>query len=358
MREVGRKPRRLEHVLAIRRVGAVGADAYAQAARQHRAHRRHARAEPQIAHRVVDCAAACVRQARDIVVVDPDRVRGAEALFQEPECGEMRSEALAVFFVANDGLGFRFSEMRLQPHVIVASEVAARDPEIIGAMQRNSGRKRRPDAAPVMAPSLQDAATDINAGMTGRSNHSAYFVPYLLGHGLNQSRKGVEEAAVGHHGRHDGAHADVMIGLRHSRDAFGRWQRKLDGEIIGGGAAALHHLDSTKSSRKILVLSGAVAADASRCAEKYFKGHAIADEPLAQPPMAVGVAIDQAGHEQAIGGVKRLGILGSGHAGRTDTADGVVLDQDVGVVGPPRLHVEHTAMPNDEPLHAREGYEI
>ena len=114
------------------------------------------------------------------------------------------------------------------------------------------------------------------------------------------------ESAVGHHRRDDGAHAHAAVGLGDRIDSFARRHRIFDEQVVGGGAAFAHQFDRGQGGAEALVLDGAAAVDGAAGAEEYFERHAVADRALAEAAMAVRVAVDEAGHQQAVGRLDAL----------------------------------------------------
>ena len=142
-----------------------------------------------------------------------------------------------------------------------------------------------------------------------------------------------------------------MIGLGDGIDTLDRRQRKLDDKIVGGGAAAPHHLDRGERCAEILVFGAAAAVHRHARAQKHFEGNAVADQTLAKPAMSVGVTVHEPRHEQPVGGVDYFRVSRGRHVRRADHLDGAVLDQHVGEVGTPGLDVQDPTVANDNAFH-------
>ncbi len=79
----------------------------------------------------------------------------------------------------------------------------------------------------------------------------------------------------------------------------------------------------------MLVLDSPAAADARAGVERQLQRPFVA-APLAESAVAVGVGVDQAGHDQTVGCIDFARIGGRRHTGRADFGDGIAGDEDVG----------------------------
>ena len=112
------------------------------------------------------------------------------------------------------------------------------------------------------------------------------------------------ERGVRHHRRDHRAHADVGIGARHRVDAVDRRRRNFRREVVAGGAALLQHLQRADLRREILGLGGAAARCPGIGVQQQFERPAVRHR-LAERDGGVGVGVDQARDQQAVGRVDR-----------------------------------------------------
>ena len=167
---------------------------------------------------------------------------------------------------------------------------------------------------------------------------------------LHQTGDRFVKAAIGDHRRDDRAHADIGVSLARQCQPFGGRQWPLEGEVIAGGAALHDHLDRAELGREILVLGGAVAGDPRRRAQQQFERPAVA-HPFGEVAVAVRMGVDETGMQQPARR-RDLDRIGRGRAaGRTDLADRVVLDQDIGGFRGSCGDVEHAAAAQDRISH-------
>ena len=148
-RPEGGQARGLEHIEVVRRQAPVGPDPEGDAAVAHLARRREAGAELEIAAGIVRDRRTGIRQPADIVVVEPDRVRGGEVRAQQAELLQVADERRAVTLEADDGLHLRFRHMHLHADAVVLGKVAAAGDERIGAVMRDGRAERGTQAVAI-----------------------------------------------------------------------------------------------------------------------------------------------------------------------------------------------------------------
>ena len=192
---------------------------------------------------------------------------------------------------------------------------------------RDGGRHRQHDR--LERPFLQRLLHLPGSGLPRRIAEALDLLLQRRREAIHQAGNGIEEGDVGHHRRQHGAHADLLVGLCHGRQAVDRGQGEFGGEVIGRGAALHHHLAGADQARQVLVLERAAAVDPRAGRQQQLERPEIA-HALAQIARPMGVGVDQAGMHQPVPGVDHRGAGRRGEAGPADLGDGVALDQDVG----------------------------
>ena len=154
------------------------------------------------------------------------------------------------------------------------------------------------------------------------------------------------ERAVGHHRGHHRAHPRVGVGLSDCLQPLRGRGRKLEAQVVGGGASLADHLHRPDEGGEVLVLEGAPAGDPGGGVEQQLERPAVADA-LGEVVVAVGMRVDEARHEQAARCVERGGVGGRGHSRQPDLAHRVVRNQDVGGFCRVACDVEQASAPDD-----------
>ena len=162
---------------------------------------------------------------------------------------------------------------------------------------------------------------------------------------VQQPRDRLVEREARYHRRHHCAHAGVGIGLGAGGEAFGRWLRELDRQVVAGRAALHQHLQGADVGGQILVLGGAVAADPRCSGEQEFERPAVA-HTFAEVSVAVRVGIDEPWMNQPVAGIDHSGIGWGSETRRADPGDAVTVDQDVGLRGAMTRDVKHAPIAN------------
>ena len=201
-------------------------------------------------------------------------------------------------------------------------------------MVRDGGRHGQSDARAAQLPAFQRLLHLRHAALVGRHAIALDVLAQARRQSLHQAWNGLEEAGVRHHRRQHRAHADVGIGLADRLQALGRRHGKFRREIVGRGTSLQHHLGRTDHAREIFVLERAMAAHPRTGRQKEFQRQPVA-HALGQIAVAVRLAVDQAGMQQAPLGVDER----------------VALDQDVGMGRGMALDVDHAAAPDHSRRH-------
>src|SRR5258707_462795 len=105
---------------------------------------------------------ASLRQSRDIVVAEPDRVGRTEALREEIKVFQMFHQTLAVSSQSQRRLRARLGEMSLERHVTFVCQMRAFGQKFVRAMQRNGRAESRPDPTPVEIPVCQNLSACVD----------------------------------------------------------------------------------------------------------------------------------------------------------------------------------------------------
>ena len=218
---------------------------------------------------------AAVAQPLHVVVVEPHAVRDGEAVGHQPQLVHVSGERGAVALVAGDHLQLGFGDMGVETDVVVLREVAAGDQEGVAAMVRNGRCEREMDH--LERPLLQRLLHLLRGRLPGCELEALDFLLQGRRQAIHEPGDRLEEGEVGHHGRQHAAHADLLVGLGHRRQAFDRGQGELGREIVRCGAALQHHLGSADHCRQIFVLEIA------------------ADPPIGSPSAAARATSDRAG---------------------------------------------------------------
>ncbi len=112
-------------------------------------------------------------------------------------------------------------------------------------------------------------------------------------------------------------------------DTLDRGPGQLEGEVVTGGDAAPDHLGCGQGRAEILVVCRTRADGGRRPVQKNLQWHPVIDQTAGQRAMRVGVRVDEARHQQAVGGIDRFRIVGRGETRFVDRRDAAVDDQNV-----------------------------
>ena len=110
-------------------------------------------------------------QSADVVAVEPDRMRCAEAIGEQAERLQIRDQARAIPRVATRGLRPRLRQMRLQPDAVITREPVAFGEKFVGAMQRDRRPKGGTDEAAVEVPVREDVPAGFECFTEAKMNH-------------------------------------------------------------------------------------------------------------------------------------------------------------------------------------------
>ena len=207
------------------------------------AHGGDAVAEQHVAAGIVRHRGAVVGEACDVVVVEPDAVRGDEIGPEQAQVLQVRGRRLAVFLQADDHLRLGFLHVRVQADAEFARQLGAAAHEFVAAMVRDGRRDRGPDQLAIEAPVRQHVAHGREARLVGRQPQPLDLLLQRRRKHVEQARDRLVEGEVGDHRRHDRAHAGVGVGLGAGAEALGGRLRELDGQVVAGGAALHQHLE-------------------------------------------------------------------------------------------------------------------
>jgi hypothetical protein len=293
---------------------------------QHATHVGDAAAEPHVGTGIVRDRSATVAQPLHVVVVEPHAVRHREALVDQAHLVHVGGERRAVDLVTRHCLDLRLGDMALDADVVFLCEVAAGDQEIVAAMERDG--RRQGELHHLEWPLLQRPAHLLRSDLPGRLLEALDLRAQPVWQALHQAGDRLEERDVGHQRCQHAAHADVLIGFRHRRQALDRRQGEFGGKVVSRGAALHHHLCRADLGAEILVLEAVVDVGPLGGGQQQFERPAIV-QAFGKIAWAVGVRIDQAGMHKAMLGIDHRCASGGGEAGPADLGDGVALDQDV-----------------------------
>ncbi len=283
-------------------------------------------AQPQVRSGIVRQRAAVPREQVHLRIVDPNGVGAAEPRPEQADLVEMRRQRGAVALLCAGALHGGFRQMRLQRHAEFRRHVTTGEHERVRAMQRDGRRDAEADAVARVRPGGGCVAY-------GRQDRIGRCGAHRVGNRTQLRRKRIEqtgdrliEAAIGDHRCDHRAHADIGIGLRHDVQPFDRRHRQHRRKIVTAGAALAQHLHRGQQRRKIAVIVRAVAVDPGARVQQQLQRPEIADA-LPQSAVTMRVRIDQAGDDQASGGVDPLRRIGGARS--NDRSDTVAVQNDI-----------------------------
>ena len=228
------EPHGLEHIKPVRTRAGVGADAHVQPSVDHAPHLGDADAQAQVAGRVVGHRGAAVGEAADIVVIHPHGMGGGEVGTDDAQVVEMGGQSLAVLAHADHRLHLGFGQVAMDADPEFVGQFPARAEERILAMMGDGRRQGQTHPVAVEGPVFQGLAAGGDAGLGRFRRHPVDLGLEGVRQASDESGDGLPEAAVGHQGRHHGAHADVGVASPHRRQTLGRGGRKLGKQIVTG----------------------------------------------------------------------------------------------------------------------------
>ncbi len=245
----------------------------------------------------------------------------------QPQLVHVGGERGAVALVAGDHLHLGFRDMGVEADVVLLGEIAAGDQERIAAVMRDGGGEG--ELHHLERPLLQRLLHLLCRRFPRRHLEAFDFLLQGRRQAIHKAGNGFEEGEVRHHRRQHAAHADLLVGLGHRRQAFDRGQRELGREVVSGSAALQHHLRRADHRRQILVLEIAPGADPLACRQQQLERPAIV-QPLGEVARPVGVRIDQPGMHQAMPRIDHSRTFGRGKSGTAYFGDGVASHEDIG----------------------------
>ena len=219
--------------------------------------------------------------------------------------------------------------MHMEAEAGPASERTACGEEIVAAVERDRRRQRQPRLGRVEGPARDDALERGQGLGSRREAKSLRHLPLRRRQGVEEAINGLIEGMVGDHGREHNSQPGVTVA------ASGRFQPletrhgELVEEVIAGRRARPDHVEATKKAAEILVLQRPMTVEVGTCIEKKLERPAVA-RTLPQMAMSVCVRIDEAGQEQAVGGIDQAGSCRRLKARRPDLANRVARHQNVG----------------------------
>ena len=238
-----------------------------------------------------------VAEPAHVVGVEPDAVGDREVRAERAEVVEVGRQRLAVPLQPDDRLHLRFGHVAVQPDAVLPGQVGAAPDELVRAVMGDRGRHRRAHPVAVQREAAQRLAQAVEGHLPRREPELVDVGAELRGDDFEQPGDRLVERAVGDHGRHDRAHADLGVGAPHRLEPLGGRHRQLEREIVGGGAALEHHLDRAELRAQVPVLRGAVAADPDRGGEQQLERPAVA-HALGEVAVGVRVGVDESGVQE------------------------------------------------------------
>jgi hypothetical protein len=317
-----RQTHRLEHVLVVGAVGAVGADADGHAGLEHPAHARDAVAEPHVAAGVVGDGGTAITQPLDLVVVEPHDVRAGEVGADEAERVEMGDQRFAVAPEARELLHLRLGHVHVDADAVLAGEVATALHERVAAVQRNRGAERETDRVALVLPRVERVPHGGEARLPRRELHALDLRASVGRQRVEQAGDRRPERAIRHHGRDHRTHPDFRIRPGHGVQPFERRRRELVEQVVARRAAFRHHLGGDDQRREIPVFEGASTRQPWTGVEEQLQRPPVA-RAAAEPAVAVRVRVDQSGHQQLAAGVDHPDVGRRCRSGRDDRGDRV-----------------------------------
>ena len=245
-----------------------------------------------------------------------------------------------------DRLDLRFRHVGVEEHVVFPGQLGHVDQEGVAAQERDSRCERRAHPFAVESPVVQHGSGAGKRGLCGRGSHPLQTAAQLLGNSVQQAGNSGPEHPIRQCRRHHRPHARLVVGCRHLADALGRWTRQLQHHVVARRAALADHFRRAEHRAETQVLAGAAADDPGPGVEHHLQGP-VAGDALGQGIVAVGMGVDEPGHQQAIVRRYLLRLLRGVQAGRADLSDHAAGDQEVGGARPGRAAVEHRAAADD-----------
>jgi len=337
----------LEEVLVVRAHRAVGAEPHRDPPIEHLPHGSDARAQAEIASRIVGDGGARVGEHAQVIVGEPDRVRAHESRAEDAVIGEAGHDALAPAALALHRLHLGFREMRVDADTVLARKPRATVEELVGGLVGNGRRHRHADA-PVGAamPPADGPLREVEQALGRRGLHRLDRPPQVGGKEIEEAGHGLEEDHVGHGGGEDDANADVPVGAHHRFEPLVGDGGHGHVEVIGRGAARLEHLDGADRRREIFILRRAKGVVGRGVGEEIFEGPA-SRSPAGEMARGMSVRVAEAGQYQVLAGVDLPSIHGSGEV-YAHRGDALAVDQDVRARHGGRGAREHATAANDE----------
>ena len=259
---------------------------------------------------------------------------------------EMRGLGAAVDPQARHGLHLRLGDMAVQPDIEIAGQRGAAEDEIVRAMMRDRRRDGRADTVAVEPPAMQRVADRVQRRLAGSQAQRRDALAAARAATPRRDRGSPRRSC----GRRPSARSPRECRLRH-RPSRPRRRRRWS-------APAIRKTDRTArcslSAPSRLRRSAPTDEGRRRCGcrrstaprRAAIRGPAVA-HPLAEIAVRVGMGIDEAGMDQPPRRRDFASPLGRRNAGRTQFADRVVLDQDVGRLRRPGPDVEHPPAADD-----------
>jgi len=213
-------------------------------------------------------------------------------------------------------------------------------------MQRDRWPQRRAQLVAIMAPVCKNVTRHRGARLVRSRLDPPHLFLEVSRQGLGKTRKRLIQGVVGHHRRDHGTHPDRAVRFGNRIEPFARGHRILDEQIVGRRASLVHQLDGGQRGAQPFVLDRAAAVDDAARTEEDLERHEVAHRALAQAAVRMGVAVNQAGHEQSVGSLDRLDIVARDAPHRLDRSDETVLDEHVRWIARHKIRAQHTPAAN------------
>src|SRR4029077_10388239 len=314
-------------------------DADGKAALAHASSRCDPGTEAQVAAGVMRDRGPVVREPRDVVVVEPDRMGRRKMRPEHAESFDMGRQGAAVALHAGDRLHLRFREMHMEAEAGLAGERAAAGEEIVAAVERNRRREGKPRLGRIKGPTRDDGF-ERRQGFGGwRESKPLDSLALRRRQRVEKPIDGLIEVMVGNHRREHDPKSSVPVAAGGRFQPLEARQGKLVEKVVAGSRAQPDHIEPAQKACEIFVFQRPVTVEAGTRIEEELERPAVA-RTLSQMAMAMRVGIDEARHEQPVGSIDNEGSCRGLEARRSNLADRIPRYQNVGWLRGVALDVE------------------